>query len=381
MNDIKASIFRGRDRSDGSERWHLDFGLPGGRRKRRNFATKVDAERELARLRLRYFEGGTETNVCLAELLDMYLDDRKSRGLKDSTSADYRQRRKYYIDDHLGRRPARLLTRGQVQFWIDNLTDQGLSSNTIRNTFKLVSGALRWAEARNLVDFNPTQGVELPKMMTKHRERIWTSSEASQALDAPGPERLKVVLQLALRLALRKGEILGLQWREVNFDHREIAISSTAYAIYDPSPQAGNSRLSISSPKSEASNRVLPLDEELLEILLSWRQVQLSAAAAAKSEPPIWVIPSKNGNPVSPSNLARQFKRFCNNNDLETVTFHSLRKTSLVMALQGGASIEETSQFAGHTSINLTKHVYARFVPGFNHGAARAISNVIGVAP
>lgn len=383
MKKIPATIFA-KQQPNGSPTWCLEITVgkdPEGKRRRRRFAvsSQLEGQKLLAEIEQNYRPETLETidRIGPTELVEAYVATKSKYGLKESTRADYLYRLDRYVSPYLGSKSMDQLSDGDFQLWVDELGHRNYAFNTIRNTVRLLSAAFDWGIHKGLVSRNLVSSLEFGKAPQDSWKATWDASTVARALNLAGNSRIGVFLGLALLLALRKGEILGLKWSDIDFVQGTLTVNSTLYSLTDPRSDSGRTKLTLTSPKSESSRRVLPLTPELKEALFEWQTALMWESSLAKRVLPEWVFPTKNSTPLAPSNLASELKRFLEAHNLPRLNPHALRKTGLVLAMQGGASIEAVSQFAGHTSINLTKQVYAKFVPGFNEASAYGISKAI----
>lgn len=383
MKKIPASIFA-RKQPDGSQKWCLEITVgtdEQGHRKRRRFAvtSKLEGQKLLADIQQHYKPEHLDSidRIGPAELVEAYVETKRKYGLKESTRADYLYRLDRYVTPYLGNKSMDELSDEDFQFWADELFHRNYAFTTVRNTVRVLSAAFDWGIHKGLVSRNLVKSIELGRAPKDTWKATWDPTTVARALNLAGNTRLGIFLGLALLLALRKGEILGLRWSDIDFAKGTLSVNSTLYSLTDPRAESKRTKLTVTSPKSESSRRILPLTPELREALFEWQTKLMWDSALAKRDLPDWVLPTKNSTPLSPSNLASELNKFLELHDLPRLNPHALRKSGIVLAMQGGASLEAVSQFAGHTSVNLTKQVYAKVVPGFNEASAFGISRAI----
>ena len=160
---------------------------------------------------------------------------------------------------------------------------------------------------------------------------------------------------------MRRGEILGLCWDEVDIDKGEITITGTLKELRKvlPSGQAVVV-LKKDSPKTQASKRTVGLPWPVAQAIMRHREYQ----QLRQLESPNWqksnfVFTSSTGTAVYPSNFVSRFKRFLAASGLRQIRIHDLRHTMAQLALSGGVRIEAVSETLGHTRMDTTKSIYA----------------------
>ena len=193
--------------------------------------------------------------------------------------------------------------------------------------------------------------------------RVTNSGEVDDVLNAArnATPHIDLFALLGITRGLRRGEICGLCWDDIDFETKQIRINhnlieSSTYGV-DGTPIT---ELVLKEPKSVTSRRTLTLSADLERAL---KRVKSEQSQNRLSSPDPWpeeryVFTAKNGNPVWPRNLGRSFRRFLKREGLPHVGVHDLRRTCANTASQAGVPIEEISELLGHASIGITKSLY-----------------------
>jgi integrase len=191
---------------------------------------------------------------------------------------------------------------------------------------------------------------------TLHRYPPLSSFEARRLIEIADGHWLQDYLKLAIGLGLRQGEILGLQWSDIDFGEEVLRVQRTI--SYDSIRQMdGRTKyaLSVKPPKTRNSKRDVKLSEELLTMLSRRLGDQLTKDFVARE----YVFHSANGNPLAASSVRKQYKHLIDEHGLRYVRMHDLRHTFATILLdQDGGNLSGVSRALGHSSIAVTLDVY-----------------------
>ena len=301
-----------------------------GRRRR---PAADDPRRRSARCRERGRPRGPLFAAVAAEWLE---HGERKRGLKHSTLTDYR----YLLRNHLlpafGERPVRAITRQEIERW-----HAGYERTRTAGQALMVLGAiLRYAQRRDSITTNPTDRVERHPVRYSGDYDMYSREEIDVIIrQATDGQDAAIILTAALT-GLRRGELLALRWRDIDFPGQAIRVrANLSYGV-------------ITTPKS-GKVRVVPMVDEVAH--------QLARLAARErqtgDEDPVFASPL--GGHLDPSALRRRFVDAVHRAGLRTLPFHSLRhffgsmavnKASLVQvqAWMGHAHIQTTSRYLHH---------------------------------
>ena len=185
---------------------------------------------------------------------------------------------------------------------------------------------------QKLVTRNPTQGCALPKV--EHKEmRTLTSDQLSAFFQEARDSGVYELYYLDLATGLRRGELLGLKWTDVDFQHGVLKVQRAI------SRQDGKV---VEAPlKTKNAYRTLPLSADAISVL------KMQKCKVGNSE---WVFPSPTGGPVSPDSVLHMLQRVLKRAGLPRIRFHDLRHTFATMALQNGVDVKTVSSMLGHYS-------------------------------
>lgn len=292
----------------------------------------------------------------------------KANHVRPSTASDYEYRLRHLILPYLGKYKLSAIDPAIIETWMNALKRQGLGTATVNGARTILNGVLGYAHKSGVITRNSTAMVSPHKRKYGDKTQVqepWSSEELTNALIAVHHTKFDLLTHLGALHGLRRGEILGLKWSDIDESNGTITIRRTLKEFRTYS-DAGFSRsiLGTDDPKTRASARRLAFSNVIGHALLRHRelveQMKISAGKAWRNSD--WLIPDSTGGPWNPNNALRQYKTFCRNNGVRVIRIHDLRHTSAAMGLAKGVRLEAVSQALGHSRIETTKSVYAPYV-------------------
>jgi integrase len=335
---------------------------------RKTFRRLADARawRAATRLALRDGTIAAPTRVTLREAAEQWLEaaeagivrTRSGERYKPSALRSYRNSLEIKVMPALGQLRLSAVTRTAIQDLVDRLVAEGLAASTVRNSVLPLRAIYRRAIARAEVMQNPTQGLALPAVRGR-RERVARPAEARALIEALElPER--AIYATALYAGLRCGELQGLRWQDVDFDHGVIRVERswdrTAGAI---------------EPKSRSGRRRVPLAAPLRNQLIEQRLRQPPTAGEI-------VFPNRAGVPFSPGWAAVRALATWEKVGLERIGLHECRHTYAAFMIAAGVNAKALSTYMGHSSITITLDRYGHLMPGAEEEAAQMLGAYLG---
>lgn len=335
--------------------------------------TKRQIEKELNRRAILFEEqvktGGITVNgkIYLRDFLDQYVNNYVKIYHKPNTIARY-ERDIARIKEGLGHIRLDNLRAGHISAFISNLQEDGMkkgggklspsSVNTIMRTLSAALGkAVRWGYIEN----NPCQYADSPG--ASYAEAAYLDEpEAIQMLSLLEDEPIKwrTLITLDLLSGLRRGELLGLQWDDIDFDNHLIHIRRT----WNYTSTTG---CYFSSPKTARSKRPLHLSTSVFVLLLEykrWQDAQRDALGDAwKGEPgDNRVFTTDEGAPMFPTSPTWWLRKFTQRTGLPQVSIHSLRHTFASLMIADDVPIVEISSQLGHAKASTTTNIYGHVI-------------------
>lgn len=344
------------------------IGTKNGRRvrTRRTAHSLAEAKRIRQELNSQQFRGELQikTSITVGEFGEYFIRSAKSGRIKESTKADYLIRLAKHIQPYLGRVRIATLTAGDINSWMAQLKREGYSVSTINSARRMLHAICKHAVREEVINRNPVDLTDSYRRLIGDKTSVrppWSEQEVLQALKVSRNSEFDLFLHIGLLTGLRRGEILGLQWRDIDIDNGQIHVNGTLKELRRVLPSGdGLIELVKDTPKTAASKRTVGLPWPVAEAIMRHREMQKSRQERAASwQQTSWVFTSEAGGAVYPSNFLRAYKKFLEEKGLRYIRIHDLRHTMAQLALAKGIRIEGVSETLGHTRIDTTKTIYA----------------------
>ena len=227
----------------------------------------------------------------------------------------------------------------------------GLSARSLKLHKNIITQALDEAVKNRLIASNPCQWVELPSIQ-RREPTFYSAEQIEKLLMAVENERLGLLIRMTVFYGLRRSEILGLQWSNVNLDEGYFHIRHTVVKI--------SSVVTKNKTKNASSYRSFPLVPEFREALMREREGQQKNRVDfgdryADSD---YVFVWDDGRPFSPDYVSHAFQKILKKNHLPQIRFHDLRHSCASVLLSRGFTLKDVQEWLGHADIKMTANVY-----------------------
>lgn len=327
--------------------------------------TQGEALAKVAELKQRLANGTyTDVKLTVKDYLKQWLEE-KERTLKPSTLEQYTSCINRSIVPIIGSVKLDKLTPLQVQNLVNGIHDVSGAARAAKCRTVLFSAykqAIRW----QLVTRNPVEATDPVK--EPHREMtLWEPEQAARFLDAAMEHRLHAFFYLSMATGLRRGELLGLRW--VDIESGLLHVKQTLVKV--------GTQLIISTPKTRKGFRTVALSPDVEAVLLSHRQRQAVERAALGDawERPELVFTSEVGTPLNPDNLKRVRDYLMNKADVPRVRLHDLRHLHASVAIHSGMDAKVLADRLGHARASFTLDRYTHL---FESQRAKSAVNLTG---
>ena len=370
-----------RQRKDG--RWegravvgYDEKGLP----KTKNVLAKSKHECQEKLTKLMEAVGNTKSEKIRADMpfgewVDFWYQTYVKSGLRPTTQHTYETNIYQHVIPQLGQIPLCQLTQKDLQQFYAHLkkegrlirTDlygKGLSDRMVRMCHAKCRAALDQAVQENLIRTNPAIGCKLPPKKAREMQ-VLTREEIQRFLIQAKAEGYFELFLLELTTGLRQGELLALQWDDLNLETGELKITKQVYRTKEDG-------LLISQPKTKSSIRTVSLPPPLLAILKEYKEGVNSR----------WMFPSpvKEGSPLDPAHIRTRLHLILEHAQCKQIRFHDLRHTFATIALGNGMDVKTLSAMLGHVSAATTLDIYTHITNPMRSEAAAKIDQRIGKA-
>jgi integrase len=340
-------------------------------------ASRREAERLLAELVQARNERGPvfPSRTCLAVFLtESWLPARRS-SLRPSTYARYQQEIARHINPFIGNVPLYRLRAAHLDALYEMLLDhgrvdgRGLAPKTVLNIHQVLRAALGDACRRGLLTRNEALLAHPPVLRARvsNKPAAWNASQLATFLFASRWHRLWPAIYLAATTGMRRGEVLGLRWGDIDIDASRVSVHRTLVAIAYETAE--------STVKTRHSRRVIDLAPDTVAVLGAWRQRRVEEGG--RIEPDDIVFARADGNGLHPHTLSQAFERLAARSDQPVIRFHDLRHTHATLLLKAGVPLKVVSERLGHATPAFTMAVYQHVLPGMQAEAAGIFADLI----
>ena len=343
--------------------------------------SKVAARQAAIEMRLSETARLQETNgakLTFEQLLAKY-QEQKVHEIQESTLGNYMHLLKLYALPSLGKKQVAAISAEDVSTILNELRNRGLTPSTVNTVRARLIDVFKFAHHRRFIEHAPTEFIKRHRASGQTNTMVrepWGRDEAIAALSAFQGTQLDAFMSFAIGLGMRKGEILGLRWSDLDFelDQFHVQRSRGEKRIINEKGEF-TSRVIEGEPKTESSNRVLPLTPEVRAALERLRE-RLSNRGFEPGPDDYLVVTDEN-QPLSLSTLHRTYKRVTTEAGIRRIRIHDIRHTAAVLALQAGVPLIAVSETFGHSGIEITRRTYAPKVPGLSRQFSSAMSKAL----
>ena len=347
--------------------------------------TTRQVEKELERQKVLFEEQVrtgqyTEGNIKFQDFAERWFKGYAADHLRRRTYSEYRKatKRIYAALGHI--RLNRLQPHHLLEFYkqleqpgVNQRTGGGLSPKSILHYHTIISSILERAVKWQIIRDNPCHRIDPPKV-PKHDISCLNDEQAVQFLDALDREPLedRTLFTLALYTGMRRGELLGLEWEDIDFDSGIISIRRT-------SQYASDIGVFTDTTKTEQSKRSIKIPQSILQLLKAYKAAQTEQrlrigdrwAEEWKEHPRLFT--NQDGRPMSTSTPLNRIKRILQRAGLPQVSLHSLRHTSATLLIEQGVSARTVAGRLGHSQTSTTLNIYAHQFQSADAAAAEAL--------
>jgi integrase len=354
----------------------LDLGkAPDGKRIRKwhsGYRTKKDAERAQVELLAKADQGSyvePSKRTMGPFLREDWLPGLRAQ-VRPSTWAEHRSKVEVHLAPALGHVPLQRLGPGHLNTLYADLLERGLSARTVLHVHATIRRALADATRWGLVPRNVAL-LASPPRPARTELQVWTAADLRGFLAHVQGDRLYALWLLAASTGMRRGEVLGLQWPDVDLARARVGVRRSLVTV--------GHQVVVSEPKTAKGRRSVALDPATVATLKAWRRHQTAERLAWG---PAWtdaglVFTREDGRPLHPREVTRAFTRHVLAAELPIIRLHDLRHTHATLALAAGVHPKIVQERLGHANIAITLDTYSHAVPALEEQAARTVAALV----
>jgi integrase len=315
------------------------------------------------------FDAGAMT---VGEYLERWLKDAVRGTVRMSTYERHEGIIRMHLKPALGRIKVRNLTPTHVRGLHREKLDVGLAPATVRKIHSTLHKALSQAVSDGLIPRNAA-AIKAPRPDPEEMHPL-SADEVSALLEAARGERFEALYVLAITTGLRRGELLGLRWRDVDLEYGVLRVGRALIR------EGGRYRLG--ETKTKRGHRSIRLTSQAVSALGAHRKRQLEERIRLVGlyEDHDLIFATQKGTPLNPENLVkRSFKPLLERAGLPEIRFHDLRHTCATLLLGRGVHPKLVQELLGHATIAMTLDTYSHFLPSMGGDqTARAMEDTLG---
>ncbi len=321
------------------------------------------------------FDAGidTESNkMTFAQWLEKWLEVYKKNAVAITTFEQNKLTVKnHFTSDDIGATKLKDLTKLNLQDFINRKSEK-LAATSMKLLRYVISNSLKFAVENDILLKSPAAGLRIPKAKIDKREDIkpFSRNELKDVLKAIEGEKLYNIVYVAAFTGMRKGELLGLRWQDV--DLVKGVINVRQQAIYNP----GTKNIEIGKLKTKNAYRSISIDEMVIAVLKkqkAWNAVKRLELGESYTEQGI-VFVDEAGQLLNTVWITKAFYRAIKQLGIEYRSFHHLRHTFASIAISKVPNIKAISMTLGHSTITETMDTYGHLLPGDNKTVTGAVA-------
>ncbi|MFF2273572.1 tyrosine-type recombinase/integrase [Agromyces sp. NPDC058136] len=294
--------------------------------------------------------------------------------LRPATQSNYAWVLRKYVVPTVGDIRLERLTPAHVRKLHGAVLSMGVSVRTTQLAHAVLRSMLAEAVREELITRNVGTLVRQPKL-EKVEQLAWSPEEAARFGLASKPHRLHALFELAYSVGLRRGELLGLRWSDVDLETNMIHVRQTMQRL-----GAGHGRV-FGPPKTARSRRSVPIPVGIARSLRAHRAAQAAELRGSnRSNPLDLVFTTSLGTPIEPSNLRRDFETLISAAGVPRIRFHDLRHTCASLLFAKGVPPRVVMDLLGHSTMSITTDLYAHVMPTALAEAASAMDDLLSEA-
>lgn len=366
-------------KSDG--KWVGSITLDNGKRKVVYGKKRAEVAEKLKQLLHEQQQGtlpDSTSKQTVEQFLNHWLESTQEQSVKPRTYERYEEIVRIHLVPIIGRHQVQKLTAQDVQSLYVKKQKEGLSPTTINTIHNVLHKALEMARKWGLVSRNVCELVT-PPPRKEHEITPLTVEQVYKLIAVARNHRVEALIKLALATGMRRGELLGLKWEDIDLEQGLLQVRHTMTRVPRKFRQPGQKAFVESSPKTKRSRRsiiIIPMAIEALKRHYEYQQVSKAKAGDAWVESGL-IFCTSLGTPCNPTrHVLEPFKALLKEAGLPDVRFHDLRHSAATLLLSLGIHPKIVQEILGHSNINITLNVYSHVLPTMQKDAMDKLNDM-----
>ena len=314
-------------------------------------------------------------NITVQEWIDTWMEVYAIPNTSPTTLSGYEGMIRRYITPLLGQVKVQDLTALTIQAWVNRIrispvSGKELAPATVKHTYHVLKGALDKAVLSGVIHRTPCVGITLPKGRSKPPV-VYDEVEMKRLIHAAKGTEMELVIDLELCMGMRRGELLGLQWDDIDWKNRQIHIRRSRVVVKGKSI--------IKEPKTAAGRRTIDIPDLLLQKLHKHKVacIENKLRLGRRYEDTDFIIVHPDGKPIYPEYISQLFTKLQERAGLPKCRFHDLRHLCASIMLKQGVNVKVAQKRLGHADISTTLNIYTHVLPSSAREAADKIGEMV----
>lgn len=360
------------------KKWYIIVEMKdeNGKRKRKwlsGFTSEKEAEKKLPEVlqQLNTNSFVDTNNITLRDYLQLWLKDYAKHNVAPTTYDKYSYASNK-ISEILGNMKLQQIKPLHIQQFVNKLNNSDLSSSTVLSYFRVLNAAINQAVKWQLLLYNPCEAITPPRNK-QSKMMILDQEEIQILLNESKDHIIYPVIVLALLCGLRRGEILGLQWENIDFYSGTIHLENNLVRA--------NNKVILKETKTATGRRAVDISTNVVDVLkkIKKQKMHYKQLYGSSYHDNNFVCTWEDGRPFRPDYIPKAFAKILANADLPKIRFHDLRHTHASILLKSGVHPKVVQERLGHSSISITLDTYSHLVPSLQRSAAEKMATMFSI--
>ncbi|MBS6715342.1 MAG: site-specific integrase [Dialister sp.] len=335
---------------------------------RGGYPTKTDAEKALFELNQQFYQGEQviNENMILSDYLDYWFKNYVCKELAPNTIAGYKTNIYNHVIPAIGHLKVMEIRPIHIMEFYSQMQRKGLSNSTILYIHRNLHAAFSYADMMQIFTNRVMERVKPPKNI-KYNATILSGDQCIVLMEAAKNTEIYIPIVLAISLGLRRGEILGLQWHDFDPQHKMLHIARSVGYL--------NGELRFSTLKTQSSDRVLLLSDDIVEILKEEysRQNHFKSLYGKEYNPNNLICCRLSGDWITTNYLTKRFKKILEECGLPNIRLHDLRHSNATLLAESGMPPTAIAARLGHSSTKVTINTYTHVTMSMQISCANVV--------